>query len=139
VANAKQKAGQQEAEARAVQGTPAAQDEAREGEAEKAEAQLAEQAKAEERRARDAQKASELKSAPADAEAPPTQKGSGEEAQYSVARLTADAYDFLGYPPHVVAGAFAGSDQEYYTRAEAKALVEKWLDSEVEYVHAEEA
>lgn len=128
-----------EAQARAVEGTPEAQDQAREGEAEQAQAELDEQAKAADARAKQQDKASELKAVPEDAETPPTQKGTGEDTQYSVARLTEAADDFLGHPPHVVAGALSASGKEYLTIGEARSVVEKWLGQEVEYVHAEEA
>lgn len=133
------KKGEAEGEARAVAGTPEAQEVAREGEAAGVEGQMEDHAKAEERRAKAAEKAAGLKSSPRDAEAPPTQKGSGDAKQYSTQRLIDEGPAFLGYPPHVVAGALAGSDKEYLSVDDARAAVESWLGQEVEYVHAEEA
>lgn len=50
---------------------------------------------------------------------------------YSHERLVQDADAFTGYPPHIVAGALATSRKQNLSPDETKALVEKWLQSEV--------
>lgn len=84
------------------------------------------------KRERAKERAAEVKSYPADAEEPPTQKKvSGGETAYSVERLTTDARAFLGHPPHVVAGALYGVEKAYLTTDEAGKLVDEFLAREV--------
>lgn len=53
------------------------------------------------------------------------------ERTYSKERLIAEGSDFLGYPPHVVAGGLADVDDDELTVADAKSAVAAWLKREV--------
>jgi hypothetical protein len=66
-----------------------------------------------------------------DAGTPSQQTASGGETGYSHERLIAEAQSFLGHPPHVVAGALHGVDQEYLTIKEAESAVDSFLKREV--------
>ena len=73
----------------------------------------------------------ETKDAASEAEEVPT---------YSTERLIEEGVDFLGHPPHVVAGAFEakGGSKKNYTVDEAKKIVKDWLKSPVEVDEIEE-
>ncbi len=105
--------------------------ELRKGEASAVEEQVADAERAQTRRERGMERAGERKSYPDEAEAPPSQRGSGDEAAYSHERLIASGGDFLGQPDFVVAGALHGNEQPYLTVKEASALVKSFLDREI--------
>ncbi len=50
---------------------------------------------------------------------------------FPVKRLIAEGRAFIGYPPHVVAGALSGSGKDEMTKEEAARRVERWLASPV--------
>lgn len=62
-------------------------------------------------------------------ETPPTQRDEGGETAYSTERLIAEANEFIGEPPHVVAGALHGADEDYMTLDALKERVKKWKRS----------
>ena len=51
--------------------------------------------------------------------------------KFSVERLQAQAGDFFGQPPHVVAGALSSVNRKELTIEEAEAAVKAWLKSPV--------
>lgn len=64
---------------------------------------------------------------------------SKEATTYSRDRLVAEANEFLGYPPHVVAGALHDVRKQNLTVDETKNLVNKWLAKPVGTEEEEEA
>lgn len=71
-------------------------------------------------------------------------KGSSKAADegpptYTLDRLTADSFGFLGVEQHVAAGALHGVTEKEMTIKDAKARVKAWLKSEVDTGPDEEA
>lgn len=112
-------------------------EEARAAEADAVAAQVAQEEEAAEKRAEQAAAAANLKANQGEA-LPPTQKSVGGVTAYAMDRLISEGEGLLGYEPHVVAGAMHGVDKEYLTVDQAKARVERWLDSPADPVAAVE-
>lgn len=109
--------------------------EAREDQAVAVEEEIDDALDAEEKRERERERVENLKSTPKDSAAPTQRSVKGGDTAYAVERLIAEADEFLGEPPHVVAGALYGIDKEYLTVGEAQKLVSNFMSSESPVTH----
>lgn len=100
----------------------------REGEADAVAEQTEQMQKATDKAAAEVEKVEGLKSTPEGSAAPTERTVSGEQ-KYARERLIEEAYDFVGHPPHVVAGALATVPDAYLSRDETTKAVEEFLEA----------
>jgi uncharacterized membrane protein YdbT with pleckstrin-like domain len=93
--------------------------------------QQADEARAAERRQAQTERAATLKSVPEGAAAPTEKQTRSGDTSFQQEWLVANAWNVLGYEPHVVTGAFHGWAKEYVTPEEATKRIEEWLNTTV--------